>query len=143
MAVRITVDLRDLETLTVYLAGAGSRDLSALTAELAQQTVDQTSRRYDKRQAPDGKSWPPRKDNLPHPLLEKSGRLRRSIQVRALQEREATIGTAGVPYAAVHQHGSRKRNIPARPFLGWGGSDLTELTETAEAGLARFVGETL
>ena len=141
MAVRITVDLRELETLTVRLTGAAGRDLSALTAELAQQTVDQTNRRYDQRRTPEGKPWPPRKDSLPHPLLEKSGRQRRSIQVRALQEREATIGTAGVPYAVVHQDGSGP--IPARTFLGWGGADLAELTETAEAHMARFVGETL
>ena len=140
MAVRITVDLRELETLTVHLAGAGG-DLSALTAELAQQTVDQTSRRYDRRQTPEGKPWPPRKDSLPHPLLERTGRQRRSIQARALQEREATIGTAGVPYAVVHQEGSGP--VPARTFLGWGGADLAELTDTAEAHLARFVGETL
>ena len=141
MAVRITVDLREVQTLLRHLGGIGSRDLSALTAELAQQTVDQTNRRYDQRRAPDGKPWPPRKDSKPHPLLEKSGRLRRSIQARALQEREATIGTAGVPYAVVHQEG--RGPIPARTFLGWGGADLAELTETAEAHMARFVGETL
>ena len=141
MAVRITVDLRELETLTVQLSGAAGRDLSALTAELAQQTVDQTNRRYDQRRAPDGTPWPPRKDSLPHPLLEKSGRQRRSIQVRALQEHEATIGTAGVPYAVVHQYGVDP--VPARPFLGWSGADLAELTETAEAHMVRFVGETL
>ena len=68
--------------------------------------------------------WPPRVDNEPHPLLEKSGRLLRSIRPRALQEDSFDLATAGVPYAAVQNYGYAERNIPARTFLGWGADDL-------------------
>lgn len=143
MAIRITVDLRELETLTVHLDRAVRMSTEGLVAELGDRTLKQTARRFDARQAPDGSPWPPRKDSKPHPLLEETGRLRRSIQLRAPQEREALIGTAGVPYAATQHFGSERRGIPARTFLGFAGEDLAELADTSERWMARFVGERL
>ena len=59
--------------------------------------------------------WKPRKDNKPHPILNKSGRLKNSIYVEE-QKNGVSIGSR-VPYQAVHQYGYAPRNIPARPYL--------------------------
>lgn len=69
-------------------------------------------------------AWPPRKPRKGdggHPLLVKSGTLRRGLRVVKTSERNVTIGSDRA-YAAVHQLGSRKTSgrgsgIPARPFL--------------------------
>ena len=60
--------------------------------------------------------WKARKDNQPHALLQKSTTLRKSIRVLSATSSSAVIGTDR-KYAAVHQLGSRKQNIPARPYL--------------------------
>lgn len=61
-------------------------------------------------------AWAPRKDNLPHKLLQKSTTLRKSLVSRADASR--AIITSDRPYAAVHQlGGTAKQNIPARPYL--------------------------
>ena len=68
-----------------------------------------------------------RKQNAPNgSILTLSGRLRESVRWSGLGlgqegffEATATGVTFGtsVPYAAVHQYGSEKKNMPARPFL--------------------------
>ena len=100
--------------------------MAPLTAELAEQTLKQTERRFDARVAPDGSPWVPRQRPEPHPLLEFEGKMRRSIGVRSLQETEAEIGTSGVSQiASVHQLGSTRARVPQRQFLdGWGKRDL-------------------
>lgn len=60
-------------------------------------------------------SWPARKKAAGHPLLIKSGNLRQGIH-SAMKGKEAVVGSP-TPYAAAHQLGSTKRNIPARPFF--------------------------
>ena len=59
-------------------------------------------------------------------ILEKSGALRRSITERYTNT-EAVVGT-NLKYAAVHQFGSRKKNIPARPFLKVTREDVARFT---------------
>ena len=49
-------------------------------------------------------------------ILQNTGRLKRSIRSRNTKT-EAIIGT-NVKYAAVHNFGSRKKNIPQRRFMG-------------------------
>ena len=140
MAVRITVDLRDLVDLsrrvTSVIEAAGR---TRMRQDLAATALRQTQQRFSRRVSPEGERWRDRVDNKPHPLLEETGRMRRSI--RAVPDGDAVAVTASTEYAAVHQYGTDR--IPARPFLGFGGADLAELTETAEAHMARFVGETL
>lgn len=60
-------------------------------------------------------------------ILQKSGRLRNSITVRATNT-EVTVGT-NLPYAAIHQFGGkagrgRKVKIAARPYLPIAGNTL-------------------
>ena len=52
----------------------------------------------------------------PGPLVSRSGHLRRSIR-SGMEDQKGWIGSIGVIYAGVHEFGSTKRNIPARPFL--------------------------
>jgi len=61
-------------------------------------------------------TWAARKDNKPHALLQKSTTLRKSIRVISATADVVTIGSDR-PYAAVHQLGSKKNHIPARPYL--------------------------
>ena len=52
-------------------------------------------------------------------LQPQSGRLKTSVHYRVRstsRETSLTVGT-NVIYAGVHEHGYKKRNIPARPFL--------------------------
>lgn len=58
--------------------------------------------------------WAPRKDNKPHPLLQKSTMLRKSIRVTGIYKDSVVIGSDR-PYAAIHQLGGKR--IPARPYL--------------------------
>ena len=139
----IEIDLRDLSRLEIQAERLRTPDTSELIGDLARKSLEQTRRRFRRRETPDGNPWPPRVDNEPHPLLEKSGRLLRSIQPRALQDDEFSLGTAGVPYAATHQYGYAERNIPARQFLGFGANDLLEIEETTDTWLARYVGTVL
>jgi phage virion morphogenesis protein len=48
-------------------------------------------------------------------ILERTGQLKRSFTEK-YTDTEAIVGT-NLKYAAVHQFGSTKKNIPARPFL--------------------------
>ena len=65
--------------------------------------------------------WQPRRDNLPHPLLRKSGRLFRSLlesgargNVDIRTPNSLEYGT-DLPYAEAHEFGTSR--IPARPYL--------------------------
>lgn len=59
-------------------------------------------------------AWAPRKDKLPHALLQKSTLLRKSVRVLGFTSETVTIGSDR-PYAAIHQLGGE--HIPARPYL--------------------------
>ena len=65
--------------------------------------------------------WPPlvpatlRRKPAGLKILERSGRLRRSIQTRT--ESSRLVASTDLPYAAAHQFGAPRRRLPARPFL--------------------------
>ena len=68
-----------------------------------------------------GGRWQPRQDNLPHPLLRKSGTLFRSLvqpgaqgNVDIRSEHSLEYGT-DIAYADYHEFGTSR--IPARPYL--------------------------
>jgi len=63
-------------------------------------------------------------------ILERTGRLRRSIQTRI--EGGRLIASTDLPYAAAHQFGAPRRKLPARPFLVLTPAD-TEATAQAVA----------
>ena len=143
---RISVDFSQLDAL-----GADLETLprgyfrGRMAQQLAAAALQQHQDRFGRRVAPDGTPWAPRKDAKSHPLLEDTRRLRRSLRAvpGGRQRERIDVKSWGVPYAMVHQGGSRKRNIPARPFLGFGEGDLLDLAGIAADSLARFVGEAL
>jgi phage gpG-like protein len=62
-------------------------------------------------------AWAPRKDtSTDHNLLMLSTMLYRSPRITRITASQVTIGSDR-PYAATHQLGSEKLNIPPRPFL--------------------------
>ena len=131
----ITVDLRDLHRLQATVAGIASDKevLRDVAKGLAVASEVQTDRRFDRRQAPDGRPWAKRDKPAPNPILEKSGDLRRSVKGEGTAD--AVVLKSALPYSAVHQFSKRRR-----PYLGWGEGDLAELGGLAEDRLASFVG---
>lgn len=78
--------------------------------------------------SPDGVSWPARKqpDRFTHPLMEKTGRLYRSI--RAVRDSKESINVGSdIPYAFFHHVGTSK--MPQRQAIGVGSRDLTDLQQ--------------
>lgn len=96
--------------------------------------------RFDTETDPDGNKWKPsvRAQNDRGKTLTLTGTLRNSIHTKATEEGFA-VGTNDIR-AATHQFGDKrtikaengrsiKRNIPARPFLGFNEEDREELME--------------
>lgn len=89
-------------------------------------------------------SWPARKKSkATNPLLIKSGDLRQGIHSQ-VQGDTAKVGSP-TAYAAAHQLGSTKRNIPARPFFPVIEDKLTgnasaEITDVMEALIGKAAG---
>jgi len=78
------------------------------------------SANFDRRGRSTGEAWAPRKRRYRHPILEKTGRMRRSAttegaagHVEGIGNREAHSGTS-VFYSIFHQLGTSK--MVARPF---------------------------
>ena len=139
----LTVDLRQLDRLRARLERSPLIDAS-LGEALGEQSLDQARERFRTSTGPDGSRWPRRKDPGPtHPLLVKSGALLSSLRVRDDGAAGIAVGTAGIPYAAVHQWGYPPFNIPPRPFLGWGDDDMRALELTADQWLQAHVGAAL
>lgn len=84
--------------------GAINRQIRDLVADSIQKNFDVGGR---------PRRWKRRKKPARHKILDKSSRLRRSVDVRVT--RRWIIARSPLPYAAVHQFGFQ--NIPARPFL--------------------------
>ena len=102
----------------------GMADPTPVLEAMGTQLVSLTKRAFNDsalRAAP----WPPRKNQatrnssgqfLSQQLLKKTGALYQSIAIARLTSKEVHVGTDR-PYAAAHQFGSSKRNLPARPFF--------------------------
>lgn len=61
------------------------------------------------------KRWSKRKDNKPHPILEKTGKLRNSARARVQSSTRASVEFTA-PYASFHNSGTRR--LPKRQFSG-------------------------
>ena len=128
--VKLKVDIGDLARLQASLLDDSA--LRELPGRLAETTERQTQERFGRRRAPSGKRWEPRKRQASHPLLERTGRLRRSIEAEG-SEQGGTPGVelkAPVPYAQIIQS--------KRQFLGWSKRDQGELAADAEQFIARL-----
>jgi phage gpG-like protein len=94
---------------------------------------------FDKKATPDGSPWPSAKTPQSHPLLNKTGEMKRSattgIQV-TVGELAATYRDTN-PIAPFHNNGTR--NIRKREFFGIGEQAQVQIEET----LADFIDEEL
>ncbi len=61
----------------------------------------------------DGKKWEARKDNLPHPILNKSGNMFKKTVFRSNNNK---LIASMVDYGIFHQFGTE--NMPERPWVG-------------------------
>lgn len=82
-------------------------------------------------------AWAPRKDDEPHPLLQKSTTLRKSLHHKKIQGKMVIIGSP-TKYAAIHQLGGKTgrrgaTKIPARPYLPFLNGKLTDRGDVAVA----------
>ena len=65
----IEIDLRDLARLEIQAERLRRPDTSELVGDLARKSLEQTRRRFRRRETPDGNPWPPRvEDAEVHPL---------------------------------------------------------------------------
>ena len=74
--------------------------------------------------------WAAKKDGTPS-TLQKSTKLRQSIRLRSVTEKEAEIGTDTV-YSPYHQFGTR-RGLPRRPFFPF--TKAGKMSDAAEASI--------
>lgn len=109
--------------------------LNGLLGDLGAKMLEQNRNRLtDLKESPDGKPWKKwsskyQSTNPPGDLLEESHQLLDSLAVR--QGPDAVSVGSDLLYAAVHLLGSEKRNIPARPFLGFSDENMEELGQIA------------
>lgn len=102
------------------------RKLRALSSEgktvarvaLASKIRDLIEEGFIRETDPTGHKWAPRKDSLPHPILTKTGAMRRGFEIDlrgALIVTSSVVSDQGRPYPLFHQKGTSK--MPARRVL--------------------------
>ena len=96
---------------------------SALLEPIIPVLLDDFADHFHRTQAPYG-TWPPRVDNLPHPLLNLTGKMKQAATTRGapgnislVEPFQLTVGVDGsiVNYASFQNDGTSR--IPARPFI--------------------------
>lgn len=108
--------------------------------EVLEETKHELAQGFNSGVSPDGTQWAALKKPRPKghnqnnkPLLD-SFNLFRSVvdshseHVEGATDQGLTLGTY-VEYAGVHQAGSQKKNIPARPFMGFSEKILDSATK--------------
>lgn len=111
--------------------------LERVAARLQEGFADNFQRAADS----EGSPWPARKDPVPqHPLLQLTGALLASVQSDTPDIAGRTIhvgvdGSAGIPYARVHQFGYPPRNIAQREYLYASEDVLAECAELIADGV--------
>jgi phage virion morphogenesis protein len=148
-AASVSFDLKEVDAVKKLLAHAAldsaarSRLLQSIGVEMEEQTKD----RFETKSSPDGDSWPAiaektrryyeskPKFSKAEPPLVVEGMLRLSLTSEVQDGAWSTMVGATMEYAAVHQFGWPKKNIPARPYLGVSPDD----TKRIEAAVATFL----
>ena len=60
------------------------------------------------------KKWAPRKDKLSHPILDKTGKMKNSIDIEPIKD-GVSVGTRGISYAKYPQRGTKF--MPERKYV--------------------------
>lgn len=138
MSLSIQINMQGLARLQRRLQPLSALDISPLLETLATEVESQTRRRIqEEKHAPDGSPWAElstryaarkvEKKGASVGLLEYGGDLRDSL-VSNVSGNEAVISMgSNLIYAATHQLGDSRRNIPARPFMGISDENLGDL----------------
>lgn len=91
--------------------GSAMQDLAD---DFVAETLKLTRENFNKKQNPAGIPWRRRKDNKPHPLMVKSGKLRGSFRRGRSGRLKAEVLSMD-PKSKYHQHGTKK--MPRRQML--------------------------
>jgi phage virion morphogenesis protein len=122
------------EAVTKRLGEIASRmsNLSPVLKAIGDRIAEQTKRRFEAGGPdPAGDPWAALKPatlkyKKRDKILTESGQLKNSIRYQMIGNNTVNIGTNKI-YAAVHQFGFKKRNIPARPYLGLSEKNSAEI----------------
>lgn len=123
-----------LNALGALGSGKVVREAAKNLAPVLQELGD---RPWQQRASVEGAPWAARKSAYLHPILEKTGRTRRSLRSRANRTNVTT--SVATPYARFHQTGTRK--MVARPIFPtanelpavWAARIRKSLTETLKS----------
>lgn len=118
--IRVTADTRGAKHRIEGVA-RNLRDLRPFLRDVERILQRSHARQFSSKGGEFGDPWPPRKDSLPHPLMDKSGRLKRSLttknadSVRNIRADRIVYGSK-VPYSKFHNQGTK--NMPRRQVSG-------------------------
>ena len=149
----VTVDIGEMQKLAGILnhSALSASDRQSLMKGLGTEIVEQSrSRILETQRDPEGNQWQDYADSTLRglkakglanvvSLLHRSGTLQSSIEVQRKSSWDVLVGSV-MEYAAVHQWGYKKRNIPARPYLGLSTDDIADLTNLAALFLKGKIG---
>jgi phage virion morphogenesis protein len=110
-------------------------DMTPVMKDIGEELVSRILDSFEREASPYGEKWAPLKPAtilgrarrfktkkakraaLANPrILQDTGYLRSSIEIQSVSNDHVTVWSRA-PYAAVHQFGSTRKNIPARPFF--------------------------
>ncbi len=142
----IKVDDREVLEALERLALAGGDSSSAL-AEIGENLLISHRARFDRQQDPEGNPWAPlsesyraRKRRNKNKILVLDSYLKDLLRYQI--EAGGTVLRFGTDriYGATHQFGDRRRNIPARPFLGLSEADRRMMVDVLNRYHSRSLG---
>ena len=107
--------VRDTATPDLKRLGSAARNLRPMFKAIGVSVVSIGKRAFAESQLRPN-PWPNKKDGTAATLKD-STTLWRSVRVVVASEKSVVVGSDRKPYAAVHQLGSSKRNIPRRGYL--------------------------
>lgn len=163
--IRLELDDREVQRALDGLSARLS-DMTPVMHRVAQVMEEGTRKHFEEERGPDGQKWKPLADSTllaymrrasPGGLLTKRGNTRAKA-VKALAQKKilrdsgnlghllnkevssmSAMLTSVQPYAATHQFGDDKRNIPARPFFGFSEA----ITASIKDAVADYITEAL
>jgi phage virion morphogenesis protein len=135
--IRLRIQTNSARALLTALAGRLAQP-GELLRPAASVVAESIERNFDEEGRP--LPWPPlspatlRRKPAGLKILERTGRLRRSIRTRI--EGGRLIASSELPYAAAHQYGAPRRRLPARPFLILALADANAVAQTVADSLS-------
>jgi hypothetical protein len=112
---RLRAISKAIETMPPEMLGAVHKTVGRSVRRLI-------SEGFENRSAPDGKAWAKREDDKPHPILEKTGKMRRGWRI--ITSPKGIWARNRVKHTKFHQFGTR--NMVARPMVPSKGTRLPD-----------------